>query len=454
MPNIPKGGKTSAALLLSLLLAACATQPEGKVEPAAQATASAKPAPTTSDEDNDANAQRVLRALSLIQAKKPAEALPLAQQAVAEYEKRYRKSGVISFSSRSLVETLVYLGQAASANTPAKVHGPWFGLAYFTQGFALVDLHRIPEARQAFDAAILLSPQNSKYLSERGNIDALEKNWRASFDRFKQALDAAQLSPEQVKTSETTRALRGMAFAKIELGDLDAAKALHERVLALDPANAMSRSELRYIEGQRNRPPKPRAPAGIGANAGAPVENPDLRFSPEAQARALMALWQDTCLKHYDQPLALRTALVKAKPGYIENPPNAISFLNGEPGSVWDVSSSVYSQRVLVLLDNGVCEIRAQKASAKEVDSAFAQSVEALAATGVTVRKLSDAQVPDYGGPLRKTVYRVQRDSDGRLWHFGAGTTDNPQAVTQAVLAISPDGARLKNKLTFPAAKQ
>ncbi len=200
------GGKACAALLLSLLLGACATQPEARIEAATQATAAAKPAPAASDEDNDANAQLVLRSLSLIQAKKPAEALPLARQAVAEYEKRYRESGVISYSSRSFVETIAYLGQAASANTPAKVHGPWFGLAYFTQSFALVDLHRNPEARQAFDAAIPLSPQNSKYLSERGNIDALEKNWRASFDRFKQALDAAQLSPEQVKTSETTRA--------------------------------------------------------------------------------------------------------------------------------------------------------------------------------------------------------------------------------------------------------
>lgn len=449
MPNPTTSGKISALLLLSMFLGACASQPEGKVEAAAEGMASAKPVRATIDEDNEPNAKLVMQSLELIQAKKPASALPLAQQAVAEYEKRYRQRGGVSFSSRSLVETLAYLAQAASANTPAKVHGPWWGFAYFAKGFALVDLHRISEAKEAFDAAIQLSPQNSKYLSERGNIDALEKNWRASFDRFRQASDAAQLSPEQVKTSETTRALRGMAYAEIELGNLDAAKALHERVLALDPANAMSHSELRYIEDQKNRPPKLRAPAGIGANAGAPVANPDLRFSSEAQARALMSLWQDTCLKHYDQPLALRAALVKARPGYIENPPNAISFLNGEPGTVWDVSSSVYSQRVLVLLDNGFCEIRAQKASAKDVDAAFAQSVEALAAPGVMVRKLSDGQVPDYGGPLRKTVYWVKNEGDGRIWHFGAGTTDSPSAVTQAVLAASPEGARLKSKITF-----
>jgi hypothetical protein len=35
---------------------------------------------------------------------------------------------------------------------------------------------------------------------------------------------------------------------------------LHERVLELDPANAMSRSELRYIERLKQRAPKVRAP--------------------------------------------------------------------------------------------------------------------------------------------------------------------------------------------------
>ncbi|MGJ7606989.1 tetratricopeptide repeat protein [Variovorax sp. LT1R20] len=454
MSDLATSGKIPAVLLLSLLLGACASQPEGKGEAAAEGMASTKPTPTTTDEEVDANAKLVLQSLELIQAKKPAQALPLAQQAVAEYEKRYRQSGGLSFSSRSLVETLAYLAQAASANTPAQVHGPWWGFAHFAKGFALVDLYRISEAKEAFETAIHLSPQNSKYLSERGNIDALEKNWRASFDRFKQALEAAALSPEQVKTSETTRALRGMAYAEIELGNLDAAKALHERVLALDPANAMSRSELRYLQNLKNRAPNVGAPASIGANAGAPAANPDPRFAPEAQARALISLWQETCLKHYGSPLTLRAAMVKAGSGYVENPPNAASFLKGEPGTVWDVSSSVYSQRVLVLLDNGFCEIRAQRASAKNVDAAFAQSVEALAAPGVMVRKLSDGQVPDYGGPLRKTVYWVKNEGDGRIWHFGSGTTDSLQAATQAVLAVSPEGARLKNKITFPAAKK
>ena len=38
-----------------------------------------------------------------------------------------------------------------------------------------------------------------------------------------------------------------MAFAQVELGNLDAAKALHERVLRIEPANPISLNELRYI---------------------------------------------------------------------------------------------------------------------------------------------------------------------------------------------------------------
>jgi len=344
------------------------------------------------------------------------------------------------------METLVYVLEGPKANRPTKVHGPGWSLAYFAAGFALVDLHRNREAKEAFDAAIRLSPRNSKYLSERAHIDALEHNWRASLDGFKNSLDAVEFTPWDTKIPETTRALRGMAYAQIELGDLDAARALHGRVLELDPANTMSRDELRYIADRSRQHiggvaiQDGRAPA----NSAAPTADP--RFSPETQAHALIAFWRDTCLKHYRNPTTLQAAMMGTP--HTKNPPHTASFLKGEPGTVWDVSANVYSQRALVLLDNGVCEVRAQIASAAHVDAAFSRDVEALVDVGVTVRRLAEGEIPNHGGPLRKTVYRVESKADGKLWHFGAGTTDSTQASTQAVLVISPPGARLSNNPT------
>lgn len=234
------GMKFFAAILLSLLLSACATKPN---VPA--------PLPAAQAKSPDAGTALIEQAAVFLAAKKPAQALPLADQAIAYYESTYRKSGVLVFSSRSLPESMLYAMEGAKAKMSAQVYGIEWGLAYFLKGFALVDLHRIPEAKAAYDAAIRLSPNNSKYLSERAEIDAVERNWQKALEAFQKALDAADLSPPQLKTAETTRALRGMAFAQIELGNPAAAKALHERVLQLDPKNEKSLNELRYIQNQK-----------------------------------------------------------------------------------------------------------------------------------------------------------------------------------------------------------
>lgn len=259
--------KLTATLPLLILLWACASQPETH----AGATGST----TVASAAEDANAPLVRQAAALIGAKKPAQALPFAQQAIAGYEKQFRQDTVLSYSARSLAETLWYASEGARTQTSARVHGPEWGQAYFLAGFALVDLHRIPEAKQAFDAAIRLSPRNSQYLSERAQIDAIEHHWQASLDRFKTALDAAQITPPESKTAETTRALRGMAFARLELGDFEAAEALHERVLELDPGNTVSKNELRYIQTQIQRRARATASPVAAPPAALPMLAPD-----------------------------------------------------------------------------------------------------------------------------------------------------------------------------------
>ena len=235
--------KFFAAILLSLLVSACATQPKTTSPPPSAAAGKTV----------DAGAPLVQQAGALIAAKKPAQALPVADQAIAYYESTYRKSATLVYSARWPTESMLYVLEGLNAKADSRVYGIEWGFAYFLKGFALVDLHRFPEARAAFDEAIKLSPRNSKYLSERAEVDIAERNWRPALEMFQKALEAAELSPPEVKTAETTRALRGMAFAQIELGNLDAAKALHERVLQLEPGNEKSLNELRYIQQQKAR---------------------------------------------------------------------------------------------------------------------------------------------------------------------------------------------------------
>lgn len=111
-----------------------------------------------------------------------------------------------------------------------------------------------------------LAPHNSHYLSERAEVYASQKDWATSLREFRAALAAAEVTPPELKNRELTRALRGMAFAQIELQNLDEAEALHRRVLQIDPNDAISLRELQYIRtlrARKNLPPAGPSPRTI-----------------------------------------------------------------------------------------------------------------------------------------------------------------------------------------------
>jgi tetratricopeptide (TPR) repeat protein len=234
--------KLCVAFLLSLLV--CAFAPSPGALAASPAEAAGNP---------DAADALVRRAAELVGARNHAQALPLLDEAIARYERAYRRPGVLVYSARSGPENLAYALAGHEKNIPIHVYGAEWGLAYFLRGFALIDLDRVPEAKAAYDAAIALSPRNSQYLSERAHIHAIERDWPGSLRAFDEALRAVELTPAPLYIQEQTRALRGMAFAQVELGNLDAAKTLHARVLRIDPANPMSMNELRYIRNLESK---------------------------------------------------------------------------------------------------------------------------------------------------------------------------------------------------------
>lgn len=244
-----------------LLLAACAA-------PNAPTPSSAPAAPSAALEPQGPGADagmslRLQQAGQLMMAKKPAEALPVIDEVIAYFEKNYRQSTERVYSARWPTESLLYVLEASQAVPPttARVYGATWGDAYFLKGYVLVELHRPEDAKAALTAAVALSPRNSRYLSERAEVYASQKDWNTSLREFRAALAAADFTPPALKNRELTRALRGMAFAQIELQDLDEAEALHRRVLQIDPNDAISLKELQYIRTLRARkslPPGPR----------------------------------------------------------------------------------------------------------------------------------------------------------------------------------------------------
>lgn len=172
---------------------------------------------------------------------------------------------------------------------------------------------------------------------------------------------------------------------------------------------------------------------------GTPLVNAEPQEARESLSRELLALWQSTCLRHHRNPLALRASLLQA--GYRENPEAAESFLSGYAGTVWDVGNGLDAQRMLLMLDNGICEIRARKADARVLDEGFRKIVEGLAVEGperITVQPVPNTRFSDFGGLQKNTVYRVSHDLGAQAYHMACASSDSTSTPTQAILVIAP----------------
>jgi tetratricopeptide (TPR) repeat protein len=182
------------------------------------------------------------------------------------------------YSAHSMVETLIYsaMDSAAAKDSgkapPGKVivlTGAWSD-ALVLKGYALVELHKVEEAKAILKTAIALAPMNPAPWSELGNIYQNEKNWSEALDAYKQAESGAEMTEEEAGTRPMyTRALRGQAFVLTEQGRLDESEVLYRRCLTINPDDGGSKRELAYV-------------AELRAKSGAAPANPPQTAAPPA----------------------------------------------------------------------------------------------------------------------------------------------------------------------------
>jgi tetratricopeptide (TPR) repeat protein len=185
---------------------------------------------------------------------KPAEALPLAEQIIAENEQRYAGEKKRIFSGQSLAMIMANMLGASATASDAIDAGPPYGEAVFFKGYILIDLGRGDEARAFLDRAVSLSPSNPQFLCEAGNWYAEHHQAARGLELFQQCEDNASLANDQ--PFMRARAARGKGYSLIELGRLDEAEAIYRKRLADDPKDEKAAGELRYIEQQRTKAPK------------------------------------------------------------------------------------------------------------------------------------------------------------------------------------------------------
>lgn len=206
--------------------------------------------PQESSEDDATQLQLLSEGRGLLDAGRPTEAISeCLDKVIMHFKVKYEDRKEQIYCARTSSEELMYLSMAAQEERNAIVISSVWADAYFMKGFALLELSRVSEAKQAIQQALLLSPNNSQYLSELGYIYQVEKDWARSLEYFKAAEEAAfSFSPKESKKLELGRARRGLGYVFVEMEQLDKAKEKYQQCLEEDPNDDKAKAELEYIQ--------------------------------------------------------------------------------------------------------------------------------------------------------------------------------------------------------------
>lgn len=183
----------------------------------------------------------------------PDAALAAIEPVVAAYTAAYAHDPRTLYCGMSTAQTLAYMAQAAGAKRSAVALATGYCDALYVQGFALVDLKRLPEARIAYQRAVALAPMHAHFLTELGQTYRPDRDWAKMLDLCTRAAGVADLAPPQKVAAEHGFAWRCMGYALTEQGRLDESEALYRKCLELDPNDAKAKGELTYIAEQRRK---------------------------------------------------------------------------------------------------------------------------------------------------------------------------------------------------------
>ncbi|EIZ78786.1 diguanylate cyclase/phosphodiesterase [Novosphingobium sp. Rr 2-17] len=119
--------------------------------------------------------------------------------------------------------------------------------AHFGKGYALIDMGRGDLAETELRTAAQMAPTNAHFTNEYAELFKSRREWQQSYDLFAHAWDVVDKNPKGADAGVAARALRGMGYNKIELGQYEEAERLFKQSQIYDPTSTVASGELEYI---------------------------------------------------------------------------------------------------------------------------------------------------------------------------------------------------------------
>ena len=199
------------------------------------------------------NEPRLLTAAQLLKDHQPQQALDILTIALAAYDTNHAGEKRRLYCGMSPTETLGYMLMAANDKVSAVAVAPGYCTAFYMKGYALVDLGRLAEAKATYRQVLALAPMHAQYLTEYGQLSRLEKDWPTMLSTCVRSADLAATAGTDAALAKGA-ALRCQGYALVEEHKLDEATARYREALLLNPGDALSQRELKYIADQRAKP--------------------------------------------------------------------------------------------------------------------------------------------------------------------------------------------------------
>ncbi|MBB4612126.1 tetratricopeptide repeat protein [Novosphingobium taihuense] len=206
----------------------------------------------------EAAREAVSKAMDEIRKQNPAGVLPLVDPVVVALQDQQSKQ--ISQCADDMTQAILLSAMQAAAlkkqdeAKSAALIDNAYCLAPFLKGFALIDLHRWDDAEPMLRLASESAPLNAQFRNEYAEWFKAMKQWQKAHDVFEEAYGLGEFeSDEANKKANQARALRGMGFTEIEMGDLDKAEKSFKKSLKIIPNHEGAKIELQYIANLRKK---------------------------------------------------------------------------------------------------------------------------------------------------------------------------------------------------------
>ncbi|TXI08990.1 MAG: tetratricopeptide repeat protein [Novosphingobium sp.] len=208
----------------------------------------------------EAAREAVSKAMDEIRKQNPTAVLPLVEPVVVSLQDQRKDRNALCADDPTQSLTLMLMQAAVSDQFPneqqreaVEIDGA-FCLAPFLKGCALIDLHRWDDAEPMLRLASESAPLNAQFRNEYAEWFKAMKQWQKAHDVFEEAYGLGEYAGDEAnKKANQARALRGMGFTEIEMGDLDKAEESFRKSLKIIPDHEGAKSELQYIANLRKK---------------------------------------------------------------------------------------------------------------------------------------------------------------------------------------------------------